>query len=181
MPTGVRSEACSELQAIVTGIEDFGLFHEEKLTKNMNPDEAYGQPYEMQICMCDFTVASYQVAMTVDWQALTQCDMGNLVCLARTTAKKSKPMVLFSAGCGENTGRGEGEATDKQMSSKMKKMGLSTSTTAEFIAVLLSLAGPEFLPTYSSSGPFDVETWAVCDKALSASMRLEKLRPSGAQ
>ena len=114
--------------------------------------------------MCDFTIAGqYQIALSLDWNCLTQCDMGNLVCLARTV-KKSKPVVLFSAGCGENSGGGE-EATDKQMAAMMKRMSLSSSTAAELIAVLLAIAGPEFLHTYSTyATPFDVERWTSGDE-----------------
>ena len=89
--------------------------------------------------------------------------MGNLVCLARTV-KKSKLVVIFSTGCGENSWSGD-EATDKQMASMIKIMSLSSSTPAKLITVLLAIAGPDFLHTYNTyTTPFDVENWLGYDE-----------------
>jgi hypothetical protein len=94
----------------------------------------------------------------MEWGCLTMCDSGNFSCLIRTV-KKSKPVLLAGNGCGEDSGAGE-EATEKQMKAISNKLGLKEASSAELLAVILSVAGPDFFKTYASSEDYELESWA---------------------
>ncbi|GMI37135.1 hypothetical protein TeGR_g13472 [Tetraparma gracilis] len=156
LPPGVRPEARGELLALVGG-KLSGRRSFSKGEQGLNADGDFGEVCDATVRITDYTMAGYQFALSMNWAALTQCDMGSLSILARTV-KKSKPVVVLETGCGEN-GSGGSEATDKQMKAMMKKMGLQEATAAELIGVLLSVAGPDFLATFADSEPYDVERW----------------------
>ena len=157
LPPGItpNSSSATELALFAAGVTNLASI--SSVETGLNDGEDFGGVCESANRMCDFTLGGYEVAMSMEWACLTQCDMGNFSMLARTV-KKSKPVVLAGNGCGENSGTGE-EATDKQMRAMGKKMGLTEASDVELLAVLLAIAGPDFFKTYNSSDDYDFESF----------------------
>ena len=159
LPKGINLEARPELFALTKTVRGYTSFSEECL--DQNPNEVWGQQCESAIRTCDFTLGGetdgLEMAFSLEWGALTECAMGSFTVLSRTV-KKSEPAALLELWSGENSGF-EKEATEKQMNAILKRLGLEKASAAELLAVLLALAGPDFLKTYQSSEAYDVEEW----------------------
>jgi hypothetical protein len=159
LPKGINAQAEQELKLLITTVRGYTSFSEELF--NQNPNDEFGETCESAIRTCDFTLGGetdgLEIAFSLEWQCLTQCDMGSFTILYRTV-KKSKPAVLLDCGCGENSGC-EKEATEKQMKAMLKRLGLKKASAVELLAVLLLLAGPDFLKTYQDFEAYDMESW----------------------
>lgn len=144
LPKGINAEAEQELKTLHSTVRGYTSFSEELL--NQNPNDEFGETCESAIRTCDFTLGGetdgLEIAFSLEWQCLTQCDMGSFTTLYRTV-KKSKPAVLLDCGCGENSGC-EKEATEKQMKAMLKRLGLKKASAVELLAVLLFAGRPGF-------------------------------------